>query len=330
MTYTALPVIAIFALATNGATPEQPFPLLPTPSVQVAPTCDEWGTDGFFDAHKKSARPWIECIRGGVNPNIPVATALPNVPVTGWFIGVATVEPEMGKEVFSALIDAGADVNAKMTLKGLTAPLLLFAVSFTGQFPVHMEMTDALLTAGADPTESVRAIGGRDVREQGISILHFAARAADPAVVPMLVNAGADIHASGQDGTTPLHAAARGGDNPEMIRAMLAAGADLHAPGESGETPLHTAAGHNDNREVIDALLAAGADINAKSNLGTTPLHYATSFARTTTGLEALLDAGADPNILDHLNNLPIDYAEENRAIRGTDAYFRLIRARLR
>lgn len=90
------------------------------------------------------------------------------------------------------------------------------------------------------------------------------------------------------------------------------------------------AAGHNDNRAVIDALMAAGADINARSDFGTTPLHWATSFARTTTGLEALLAAGADPNVLDHLNNLPIDYARENRAIRGTGAYLRLIQARLR
>lgn len=240
----------------------------------------------------------------------------------------------MGK-VFFALIEAGADANTEITVKAVTMPLLNFLILAAAEAATTgaafegyaMDMTEALLAAGADLVYYVR-IPGQQV--QG-SALHAAAHYdADPAVITMLVNAGADIQVQVPELGTPLHAAAKNGNNPETIQALLAAGADLHAPGESGETPLHTAAGYNDNREVIDALIAAGADINARSNLGTTPLHYATSFAKTTTGLESLLAAGADPNVLDRLNNLPIDYAEENRAIRGTGAYLRLIQARLR
>ena len=268
-------------------------------------------------AHVRSVEPWHECIRGGADPNMPLSW-LSNSPLLGVVALLALREdvgPELA-EVFSGLIEAGADVNAEMTVDGFRAPLLFFTVTWTGLSPRAMDMTETLLAAGAHR---------RFERLGGASVLHVAAMGASPAVIPMLVNAGADIHARCEEGGTPLHSAAKSGKNPEMIRALLAAGAELHASGESGETPLHTAAGHNENREVIDALVAAGADINARSSLGTTPLHWATSFARTTTGLEALLAAGADPNVLDHLNNLPIDYAEENRAIRGTGAYLRLI-----
>ena len=323
MTHSALPAIAVLALVINSATTvgSSPF-FLSTPSVQDTPTCADWGTKEFMRAYERSAEPWRECIRGGADPNVPLSW-LSNSPLLGviaLFVLNEDVGPELAK-VFSALIEAGADVNAEISVKGFRAPLLFFTVIWTGESPRAMDMTETLLAAGAH--RKFESLGGANV-------LHAAAMGASPAVIPMLVNAGADIHARTEEGGTPLHLAAKSGDNPEMIRALLAAGADLHAPGESGETPLHTAAGHNENREVIDALVAAGADINARSSLGTTPLHWATSFARTTTGLEALLAAGADPNVLDRLNNLPIDYAAENRAIRGTGAYFRLIQARLR
>lgn len=326
-----------------------------TPTAQPASDCaDLWELDLLKtpDALMEApVGPLVECIRAGgtEDPNarnpgdepdlsaliafrasmIPFlrrlgalrrAGDLPAEPILHAFIVRATIRPELGA-VIQALIDAGADVNLAIGDEGIT-PLLVAIVGGVEPNEPNSDVIDALIRAGADVKHKI---------SDGRTMLHVAARAVkEPFVISRLVAAGADTRARSASGATPLHEAAKHGDSPEIIGALVAAGADIHAPGESGESPLHTASGHNDSRAVIDALIDAGADIDARSDLGTTPLHWATSFAETTAGLEALLAAGADPNVLDDMNNLPIDYAEENRAIRGTGAYLRLIQARLR
>lgn len=96
------------------------------------------------------------------------------------------------------------------------------------------------------------------------------------------------------EGSTPLHWAARFSENPEVISALLVAGADVNASNERESTPLHEAARYNSNPEVALALLAAGADGSAKNLEGRTPF----------------------------------DEAENNEALKETDAYGALSDAR--
>ena len=82
---------------------------------------------------------------------------------------------------------------------------------------------------------------------------------------------------------------------------------------------------------VVEALLKAGADPNKKTDLGygsrdhRTPLHYVV-FRSIPKPLivEALIAAGADPKAQDKAGKTPFDYAKDNKAWRGTDAYWRL------
>ena len=97
------------------------------------------------------------------------------------------------------------------------------------------------------------------------------------AQVEFELSCGADIDARDQDGVTPLHMAAIVSDNPAMIPALLDAGANIEArafdgPAFYGLTPLHMAAGHSENPAVVRALLAAGADIEARTYDGAVPL----------------------------------------------------------
>ena len=62
----------------------------------------------------------------------------------------------------------------------------------------------------------------------------------------------------------------------EIVELLIAAGADVHAKGdEAGETPLHNAA-YEGHKEIAELLIAAGANVSAISDGGITPLYIAT------------------------------------------------------
>ena len=174
---------------------------------------------------------------------------------------------------------------------------------------------------------------GVDVNAQSVTSttpLHYAAfYTDDPAILRVLLDAGADVNPQGNAGT-PLHAAVAYNTNlaivPAITRVLLDAGADVNAQDLLGFTPLHLATFRTrPDPTVVEALLDAGADVNAQEDLYSwTPLHYAARFSRNPAVLEALLEAGADASARDSEGKTPWDYAQENEALRGTDAWWRL------
>ena len=61
------------------------------------------------------------------------------------------------------------------------------------------------------------------------------------------------MNAKEQDGYTPLHLARRG--HKEIVELLIAAGADVNAKGDDGRTPLDMA----DDKETADLLRKHGA-----------------------------------------------------------------------
>src|SRR5690606_13323109 len=138
-----------------------------------------------------------------------------------------------------------------------------------------------------------------------------AVKAADVALVEMLLEAGANVESPNADGQTALMLATRTGSVP-VAKLLVARGADVNAVETwRRQTPLMWAA-DSAAAEVVSFLIAQGADIEARGDAndwgaqitsepraqyrpvgGFTPLLYA-SRSGCTACVAALLDAGAD------------------------------------
>ncbi|MDE2874584.1 MAG: ankyrin repeat domain-containing protein [Gemmatimonadota bacterium] len=172
------------------------------------------------------------------------------------------------------------------------------------------------IAGGAD----VRAVTGRYRATE--PLLRAAASTRDPAVIPVLLRAGADLNArDDRFGFSALHYAAESGTEV-LTRTLLEAGADPNAWAMGynvdwgwGWTPLHLAARSNPDPDVVGALIEAGADLDAPSGesyrKGNSPLHYAGSNPNPAV-TAILLNAGADVNAPSVRERTPLHEAAAN------------------
>ena len=205
--------------------------------------------------------------------------------------------------IVSRLIESGSDIAARDDSGHVANPTDCARLNTATFF--HLAPTEAVarcIEGGADV--SARPEEGGGGLRLGSTPLHYAsAWARDPAVVSLLVEAGADANARDREGYSPLHRAAELNDNPGMITVLLDAGAevDAWAKGFSVDwgwdyTPLHLAA-TNENPAVAAALLEAGANVSSlSSHGGGTPLHQAAGSGSNPAVVALLIEGGADVN----------------------------------
>ena len=182
------------------------------------------------------------------------------------------LDPSRALPVVKALLDRGADPNARIT----TSAMFMSYIGYPkkGAFEPFACGTGDL--RGATPLW-VAAYAANRNRDGEIEIIRT------------LLAAGADQHLTTDDGTTPFMAAAglgrgtyrprepRGVRSPSAeaaVEILLEAGADINAVNEADFTPLHGAAFRGLN-EVIEYLVTEGADINARDFRGRTPFRIA-------------------------------------------------------
>ncbi|MDE2871254.1 MAG: ankyrin repeat domain-containing protein [Gemmatimonadota bacterium] len=135
-------------------------------------------------------------------------------------------------------------------------------------------------------------------------------RQASPEDVGECLLAGADPNgAPGLYPLPPLFVAAGETPHPAVISLLVAAGADAHARTWDGLTPLHEAADRNSRHVgVIAALVEAGVDPNARDRDGVAPLHVA-AISGDPAVVTALVEAGADPNLPGPSGKTPLEVA---------------------
>ncbi len=150
-------------------------------------------------------------------------------------------------DTVAELVDQGADVNLRN--EQLCTPLHLAAQQG------HLDLVKYLIQRYADI--DARAAYGEQPLLMAITS-RWGARA-DPDVVRFLVNSGADIRATDDDGWTPLYAAAERGAL-SVAEVLLKAGAPVDQPTTFGDTPLHRAVRRPDV-QMSEFLLKNGADL---------------------------------------------------------------------
>lgn len=127
---------------------------------------------------------------------------------------------------------------------------------------------------------------------------------------------GANINGIGRGGWTPL-ARAVTSQRLEAVRELLRLKASPDHRDSAGSTLLHYAAiGGDDpqliNTAIINVLADAGAEIDAKDNSGNTPLHKAV-LSLNESAARALLDRGASPTLRNHDGKTAGDIAREQQ-----------------
>ena len=248
----------------------------------------------FLDAvHNKDVKKINLLLGQGANVNA-------REPINGYFaLQYAINWPDLA--LVKLLLDKGANVDLADD-GGTTA--LIEAVG--GDSPEYTAIVKLLIERGANVHANHDAAILRAVRD------------ADPEVVRLLLAKGAPANAPSEDrdGNTVLMEAASGG-SVETLSLILNAGADIRATNNDGQTALMKAVAldHRYNPSarlpMIELLLNKGADINAKDKDGRTPLLHSVVQHMSEAGgiishpevVKLLLERGADIKASDARGN---------------------------
>lgn len=187
----------------------------------------------------------------------------------------------------------------------------LTAAEAAAAAPVHATIDDAIARGDVEDVKRHLArdpAAARGRADAKLSPLHSAILRRQVKIVPLLLDAGADVQAPDSAARTPLHLAVERGD-AAIVRELLSRKADPTKGDRAGWTPLHLAAAKN-RVEIATLLLDTGMNPNLLSQLGGTALHEAAA-AGSMEIVKMLLARGVDPSIRSKPGVTALDLARE-------------------
>ena len=192
------------------------------------------------------------------------------------------------------LLKRGAEVQAR-GIRGYTP---LFSAVEGG----NPDVVRLLLDHGAD-------VHIRDKNEN--NALHIAAVHGHLEIARMLLALNLDVNARNDHGMTPLYSALQTSRKaePDVLRLLLDHGADIHLPVHDRccWSALHLAA-KSENPEIVQMILERNPEVEARDGQGETPLLTASSGGNPAV-VQLLLDHGADPHARDDRGKTALDKA---------------------
>lgn len=194
------------------------------------------------------------------------------------------VHPRLAQLLTAVRSGAWRDVEKILA----ASPELLGARDAGGSTPLHH-------AAGFGTLETLRGLldAGADVKatnERASTPLHWAIP--DAAKVRLLLSRGAPVNARQVEGRTPLYLAAQLGQGRAVVPLLLEHGADPALASVNGQSPLMVAAARG-HAETLRVLLDHKADVNARNSAGDTPLILAAGSGHHE-AVRLLIERGAD------------------------------------
>ncbi|UKZ64975.1 uncharacterized protein TrAtP1_006178 [Trichoderma atroviride] len=119
------------------------------------------------------------------------------------------------------------------------------------------------------------ADSGANINERnasGESLVHIAVKSLDADLLHALIDAGADVNATGPSNWTSLHYICHGYGREGFIQHLVRAGANINAKDIAGQTPLHCSVHKNWSTKLVEELIANGASVDIQDTDHRTPI----------------------------------------------------------